>query len=283
MRAFLFLLLFTTINFSFNTGSNPFELVGQIKSKEGIILPNIYVQIWKDGEVINQTKTDNFGNYTLPLSKIGEFTVMAGNKNQYFHPTVIKEYSFHTLTRFTKNFELDIDKQVLQHQTARLRESYNHMIRNPKNMDYKRAFFKKFPKYGYETELFFNKDIPHKNLKKEAKTYMYIIFNRRVVGWASYMNKFIAYGQKTNMNAAGKHTKKFYNEAAVLIKEHPAELFKELATSSTKQVSKFFVWLFSGGEFGKKKHDGTFDFLSGKYQREYAIMLDAFDIHLNGE
>lgn len=277
MRSIFLLFFLTTIHFSFNTGTKPFELVGEIKSKEGIILPNIYVQIWKDGEVINQTKTDNHGMYKLPLSKIGEFTIIAGNKNKYFHPTVLKEYSFHTLTRFTQNFKLDIDIQVLHHQTARLRESYNHMIRNPKNMDYKRAFFKKFPKYGYETELFFNKNIPHKNLKKEAKTYMYIIFNRRVVGWASYMKKFIKYGQKTNMKVAGKNTIKFYNEAAILIKEHPEELFKELSTSSNKQVSKFFIWLFSGGKFGKKVQDGTFDFLSGKYSREHSLMLKAFE------
>jgi hypothetical protein len=278
------LLFISLISFSFSSGSNPFELVGHIESDEGIVLSNIYVQIWKNGDVINQTKTDNFGNYTLPLSKIGAFTIIAGNKNKYFNPNIVKEFDFHTITRFKKDFKLKIDKQILQRETTKLRESYNHMMKNPKNLSYKRAFFSQFPESGYETELFFNKDIPYKNLKKEAKMYMHIIFNKKVAGWAGYMIKFIRYSQKTNMSVAGPMTEKFYNQAVQIIKDHPLELYKELSsTKKEKKVTNFFVWMFSGEEFGKKAPDETFNFLSGKFSREYALMLDAFDQHLSNK
>tara|TARA_B110000211_G_C13942190_1_gene492223 strand:+ start:76 stop:927 length:852 start_codon:yes stop_codon:yes gene_type:complete len=277
------LLFITLISFSFSPGDNPFELVGHIQSEEGIILPNIYIQVWKNGDVINQTKTDNFGNYTLPLSKIGVFTIIAGNKNKYFHPNTAKDFDFHTITRFKKDFKLKIDKQILQRETTKLRESYNHMMKNRKNLSYRRAFFKQFPESGYETELFFNKSIPYTNLKKEAKIYLNVIFNKRVAGWAGYMNKFIRYGQKTNMSVAGPMTKKFYAEAAQIIKEHPLELYKELSTCKDKRVRKFFIWMFSGKKFGKKEPDPIFDFLSGKFNKEFVLMHDAFDTHLNGE
>lgn len=277
---FLFLI---SISLSFSSGDNPFELVGHIQSEEGVVLSNIYVQIWKNNEVINQVKTDNFGNYTLPLSKIGVFTIIAGNKNKYFHPLIIKGFDVHTITKFKQNFKLKIDKQILQRETTKLRESYNHMMKNPKNLSYRRAFFKQFPESGYETELFFNKSIPYTNLKKEAKTYLNVIFNKSVAGWAGYMNKFIRYGQKTNMKVAGPMTKKFYNQAAQMIKDHPLELFKELDTCKDKRTRKFFIWMFSGGKFGKKTPDPLFDFLSGKFNKQFVIMHDAFDTHQNGE
>jgi hypothetical protein len=277
------LLFITLINFSFSSEGNPFELVGHIQSEEGIVLSNIYVQIWKNGDVINQTKTDNLGNFTLPLSKIGTFTIIAGNKNKYFHPEKIEEFDFQKITRFRQSFKLKIDKQILQRETTKLRESYNHMMKNPRNLSYKRAFFNQFPESGYETELFFNKSIPYKNLKKEAKMYMHIFFGRKVVGWAGYMNKFIRYGQETNMKVAGPMTKKFYNEASLIIKEHPLELYKELSTCKNKRVTKFFIWMFSGKKFGKKNPDSLFDFLSGKFHKEYIIMFDAFDTYINEE
>lgn len=283
MRKIYNLIFIVLVSLSFSSGSNPFLLIGHIESERNIPLPDINIQIWKDGYVINKTKTDNFGNYKLPLSKTGVFTIIAGNKNKYFHPIIVKEYNFKSINKFTQNFKLIIDKQILQQETTRLRESYKHMMKNHRNHSYRRAFFKQFPESGYETELFFNKHIDELNLKKEARTYLNIIFKRRIVGWPGYMTKFIRYGQKTNMKAAGKMTKKFYDEAVKVIKDHPLELFKELSTSKDKKITQFFLWMFSGNKFGKKKPAGDFDFLSGKYSREYTLMLAAFDTHLNSQ
>lgn len=283
MRNIYKILFISLISYSFSLSNIPFELVGHIQSEEGIVLPNIYVQILKNGDVINQTKTDNSGNYKIQLSKIGVFTIIAGNKNKYFHPNIIKEYDFHIIAKFKKDFKLRIDKQILQRETTKLRESYKHMMKNPKNSSYKRAFFKQFPESGYETELFFNKSIPYKNLKKEAKIFLYVLFNRQVVGRSGYMNKFIRYAQKTNMKVAGPMSKKFYNGATKIIKEYPLELFKELSNCSDKRTRLFFIWMFSGDQFGEKKPDPIFDFLSSKFDEEFAIMHEAFDIHIHGE
>lgn len=277
MRTFCNLILIIVISFSFTPSETPFVLVGHVESQQGIVLPNIYIQVWKDGDVINQTKTDNFGNYRLPLSKIGVFTIIAGNKNKYFHPNISKEFKIGKIGKYKKDFNLLIDKQILQRETTRLRESYNHMMKNPKNLSYKRAFFKQFPNAGYETELFFNKHITHINLKKESKTYMNAVFKGRVAGWTGYMLKFIRYGQKTNMKVAGPMTKKFYAESCEMIKQKPLELFRELSSMRKKKVNKFFVYLFSGGAFGKSEPDSIFDFLSGKYSREYNLMQAAFE------
>jgi len=271
------------ISYSFLRDNTPFELVGHVKTEEGIVLPNIYIQVLKNGDVINQTKTDNFGNFILPLSKLGVFSIKVGIKNKYFLPTIIKKYDFHSIKRFKKDFNLKIDKQILQRETTKLKESYNHMIKNQKNLSYKRAFFNQFPESGYETELFFNKSIPYQNLKKEAKTYFYILFNRQIVGRSSYMNKFIRYGQKTNMSVAGPITKKFYNEASIMIKEYPLELFKELNTCKDKTTRTFFLWMFSGNKFGQKVPDPIFNFLSIKFNKEFVIMHEAFDAYINGD
>jgi len=275
------LVLILFISLSFSSGNSPFVLTGHVESRQGIVLPNIYIQIWKNGDVINQTKTDNFGNYKITLLKTGVCKIIAGNKNKYFHPIIIKEFDFNSTQKFKQNFKLLIDKQVLQRETTKLRESYNHMMKNHKNLSYKRAFFKQFPASGYETELFFNKNIAHINLKVEAKNYMTTIFKRRVVGWSGYMMKFIQYGQKTNMKVAGSMTNKFYSGASQIIKNHPLELFKELSTSKDNKITQFFIWLFSGNEFGEKELINDFKFLSEKYKREYQLMLSAFDNHLN--
>lgn len=276
VRDYLKYFFIGVVIFSFTFQPATFQLVGHIESDEGIVLPNIYVQIWEKGEVINQTKTDNFGNYKLILPKKGSFTVMAGNKNKYFHPTILKEALFQELKEYQQDFKLKIDIQILQHETSRLRESYNHMLRNPKNLGYKQAFFSRFPASGYETELFFNKDINYPNLKKESSQYMKIIFNRQLVGWAAYMNKFIKYAQRTEMTVSLKTTQKFYEEAVQIIKDHPLELFSELESSSDKRIKLFFRWLFSGGKFGTSKPLSTFDYISGKFPREYSLMQDAF-------
>lgn len=110
---------------AFTPGEYPFELTGKIKSTEGFNLANIVVQIWKNGEIVAKGKTDKEGDYTIPLSKLGTYTLIAGNKDPYFHPNKSEEFIFHTPTRFTKNFTLEIDFQILQHETSRLRESYH--------------------------------------------------------------------------------------------------------------------------------------------------------------
>ena len=74
------------ISFEYKT----FELIGEVTSEQGIAITDTYVQIWDKGEVIAQTKTDNLGQYTLPLPKIGTFTVMAGNRNKYFQNSFLE-------------------------------------------------------------------------------------------------------------------------------------------------------------------------------------------------
>ena len=90
------------ISYSFIEDNTPFELVGHVKTEEGIVLSNIYIQVLKNGDVINQTKTDNFGNFILPLYKLGVFTIKVGIKNKYFLPTIIKKYDFHSIKGLKK-------------------------------------------------------------------------------------------------------------------------------------------------------------------------------------
>lgn len=283
MRKILPLLftIFCTLSFTFSY--KPFELIGKVTSHQGFPIPNTYVQIWDQGEVIAQTKTDNFGNYVLPLPKIGEFTIMAGNKNKYFHPKKMEEYNFHMSTQFKEDFKLEIDKQVLQEECTRLRESYRHMIHNPKNLSYRRSFLSRFPNNGLELELFFSNNVKEVNLKKEAKRYINTVFQQGFAGRTTYMILFTKFAQKTDMRVADKQTRKFYEGAVYVINENKEILFKELENTSPKKVKNMFVWMFSGGAFGTKKMTTSFDHLEAKYPQVYAIMLDAFDVYLNGE
>ena len=273
----IFIIIIISLSFGFEYKT--FELIGKVTSEQGIAITDTYVQIWDKGEVIAQTKTDNLGQYTLPLPKIGTFTVMAGNRNKYFHAISLKEYSFHIKAQFKENFFLEIDKQELQDETVRLRESYHLMIHNFKNSTHRRKFINRFPKSGTELELFFSVDVKEKNLKKEAKRYISTLFQERFTGRTTYFLLFIRFAQKTDMRVAGKSTKKFYDEAVTIIKKYPKQLFDELSTSKPERVSNFFKWMFSGGAFGKNKITKEFDFLQGKYKREYAIMLDEFDAY----
>jgi len=180
------ILFISLISYSFSPSNIPFELVGHIQSEEGIVLPNIYVQVIKNGDVINQTKTDNLGNYKMQLSKTGVFKIIAGNKNKYFHPNIIKEYDFHIIAKFKKDFKLQIDKQILQRETTKLRESYKHMMKNPKNLSYKRAFFKQFPECGYETNYSLTNLSLTKTLKKRLKCfYMFCLTGKLLVELAT--------------------------------------------------------------------------------------------------
>ena len=71
------------LTFSFKNKS--LELTGAITSEHGFVIPKTYVQLLENGEIIAQTKTDNFGKYTLLLPKIGKFTLRAGYKSKFFH------------------------------------------------------------------------------------------------------------------------------------------------------------------------------------------------------
>lgn len=282
MRKFLPFLFIAICSLSFSLEYKPFELIGAIKTETGIPVSNTYVQIWERGDVIAQTKTDNFGNYVLPLPKIGEFTLMAGNKNKYFHPKKMEEYNFHTSTRFKQDFILSIDKQALQEECARLRESYKHMVHNSKNLTYRRSFLSRFPKSGLEMELFFSSEVKEVNLKKEAKRYIQTVFQENFTGRNTYLIMFLRFAQKSDMRVAGKSTRKYYEGAVQVINKNKELMFKEFMNTKDKQILNFFVWMFSGESYGKKKMDKSFDYLSGKYSRVYSLMAEAFDIYLNG-
>lgn len=270
------------VSLAFSVEFKPFELIGVVKTQQGFVIPDTYVQIWEQGEVIAQTKTKNDGTYTLPIPKIGEFTVMVGNKNEYFHPKKIEAFNFHTSTQFEKNFTLELDEQELKEECVRLRETYRHMVHNPKNMSYRRIFIQRFPRSGLELEIFFSKDVDAENLQKEARRYLHTLFEYGLLSRTTYFLKFIQFSQHTDMRFAEKQTQKFYGGAVEIIKKHPADLFKELSQTKPKKVSNFFLWMFSGGEFGTKKMTTEFDFLLEKYPTEYALMVKAFETYKNG-
>ncbi|MFT4900708.1 MAG: hypothetical protein ACI9U0_002515, partial [Flavobacteriales bacterium] len=71
MRKVLPIFIIIIISISFGFEYKTFELIGKVTSEQGIAITDTYVQIWDKGEVIAQTKTDNLGQYTLPLPKIG--------------------------------------------------------------------------------------------------------------------------------------------------------------------------------------------------------------------
>lgn len=282
MRKVLTILILCISCNAFAQGYKPFELIGKVSSEQGFAIPNTYVQIWENGDVIAQTKTDNFGNYILPLPKIGEFTIMAGNKNKYFHPISKKNYNFHMSTQFEENFVLTIDKQVLQEECARLRESYRHMVHNSKNLSYRRTFLSRFPSSGLELELFFSSAVKEVNLKKEAKRYINTIFQDGFAGRTTYVILFTKFAKRTDMRVARKQTLKYYEGAVPVILKNKEVFFKELDNMKPKQVRQFFLWLFSGGSFGKKKMDKSFDYLESKYPVVYELMVQAFDQYING-
>lgn len=279
MKKVHFAVVICLIALTFSFVYKPFELKGKVSSPYGVAIPNCYVQIWERGDVIAQTKTNNKGEYTLPLSKIGEFNIMIGNKNKFFHPKTIKQYSFHTSTTFEENYVLDIDKQELQEEITKLRESYRHMIHNRKNMSYRRAYLSRFPKNGSQMELFFGKNVNETNLKKEANRYIHTMFQTNFAGNVTYMVMFIKYSQRTDVRYSGKVSQKFYDNAIEVIKNNHSVLFKELEACNPKQIKNFFVWMFSGGSFGKQKMATDFDYLAVKFPREYALLTEAFELY----
>ena len=206
------------LTFSFKNKS--LELTGAITSEHGFVIPKTYVQLLENGEIIAQTKTDNFGKYTLLLPKIGKFTLRAGYKSKFFHQKKIKDFEVSLNNVFHQNFTLSIDKQVLHEECSRLRESYRHMIHNKKNLTYRRSFLTRFPKSGIEMELFFSSEITELNLKKEAKRYLQTIFEKNFTGRTTYMMIFVKFAQKTDMRASGKNTKEYYNGATEIINKN---------------------------------------------------------------
>lgn len=281
MRKYFSILIISLFCLSFNFANNTLELKGSITSDQGFIIPKTYVQIWEKGEIIAQTKTDNFGKYKLTLPKIGTFTLKAGYKNKFFHPQTIQDYTFTTIAKFEYDFVLKIDKQVLHEECSRLRESYRHMIHNPKNLTYRRSFLNRFPKCGIEMELFFSNEVLELNLKKEAKRYLHTVFEKNFTGRTTYVMIFLKFAQKTDMRATGKNTKIFYEEAVKIIHKNKEIVFKELESVGDKYVSNFFIWMFSGGSFGTKKMDQSFDYLSPKYPKTYILMQQAHQEYLN--
>jgi hypothetical protein len=130
-------------------------------------------------------------------------------------------------------------------------------------------------------ELFFSDEIPELNLKKEAKRYLHVIFEKNFTGRTTYLMMFLKLSQKTDMRAAGKNTQKFYDEAALIINANKSILFKELENMRDKNVHNFFIWMFSGGAFGAKKMDNSFEYLSAKYPKVYELMVKAYATYLS--
>ena len=281
MRKHFSIVFISLFCLSFSYSNNTLQLTGVINSEQGFVIPKTYVQIWENGEIIAQTKTDNFGKYKLNLPKIGTFTIKAGYKNKFFHSKTIEDYTFTTIAKFEHNFVLKIDKQVLHEECSRLRESYRHMNQNPKNLTYRRSFLNRFPKSGVELELFFSSQVPELNLKKEAKRYLHTIFEKNFTGRTTYMMIFLSFAQKTDMRACGRNTRIFYDEAVKIINVNKEILFKELKNLGDKYVLNFFLWMFSGGSFGTKTMDTSFDYLSPKYPEVYDLMVHASKNYFN--
>ncbi len=281
MRKYVSIFIISIFCLSFKYSNNTLELAGSITSDQGFVIPKTYVQIWEKGEIIAQTKTDNFGKYKLSLPKIGTFTLKAGYKNKFFHSKTIEDYTFTTIAKFEYNFVLKIDKQVLHEECSRLRESYRHMNHNPKNLTYRRSFLNRFPKSGVELELFFSSEVPELNLKKEAKRYLHTVFEKNFTGRTTYLMIFMKFAQKTDMRATGKNTKIFYAEAVKIINNNKEVLYKELEKVGDKYVLNFFLWMFSGGSFGTKTMDTSFDYLASKYPDVYDLMVHASKNYFN--
>ncbi len=283
MKIYLSILFICICCFTLCSKNKSLELTGKITSEHGFVIPKTYVQLIENGEIIAQTKTDNFGKYKLLLPKIGKFTLRAGYKSKFFHSKKIKEFEVTLNNKFQQNFILHIDKQVLHEECSRLRESYRHMTHNKKNLTYRRSFLTRFPKSGIEMELFFSSEITELNLKKEAKRYLQTIFEENFTGRTTYIIIFVKFAQKTDMRASGKHTKDFYNGATEIINKNKEILFTELQNLDERYVLKFFLWMFSGGRFGQKKMDTSFDYLSEKYPETYNLMVHAHKNYLNGK
>ena len=268
------------ISLSINLNAKPFELIGRVSSIQGFPIPNTTVQIKENNRVVGQTRTNNFGEYKLPISKTGSFKLIAGNQNKFFHPMEIEEFKFNKINQFKQNFTLTIDKQVLQEECARLRESYRHMVHNSKNMSYKRAFINRFPKNGIEMELFFSPLVHEVNLKKEAKRYIQTVFRNNFTGRNTYIILFIRFAQRTDMRIAGKNTKKFYENSIPIINANKEILYKELENTDEKYTLNFFIWMFSGGAYGEKKMMPSFDYLAEKYPKIYTLMAKSFETYI---
>ena len=271
------------ISLSFSLKTTPFELKGKVSSHQGFPIPNALVQIKENNRVIAQTRTNNFGEYNIPIIKTGTFSLIAGNQNKYFHPVAIEEFEFNKINSFKQDFKLSIDKQVLQEECARLRESYRHMVHNSRNISYKRAFLNRFPKSGIELELFFSSLVHEVNLKKEAKRYIQTIFRHNFAGRNTYIILFIRFAQQTDMRIAGKQTKKFYEYATPIINANKEILFKELENAKDRQALNLFLWMFSGGSYGQKKMNPTFDYLAEKYPKVYTLMAKSFETYRKEE
>ena len=113
MKKHCSILLICLCCLSFGFKNKSLELTGKITSEHGFVIPRTYVQLLENGEIIAQTKSDNFGNYKLLLPKIGKFTLKAGYKSKFFHPEKIKNYEVSLNNKFQQNCILSIDKQVL--------------------------------------------------------------------------------------------------------------------------------------------------------------------------
>jgi hypothetical protein len=272
-------ILVALISISFNLNAKTFELIGKVSSIQGFPIPNTTIKIKENNRVIGQTRTNNFGEYKLLIRKTGTFKLIAGEHNKFFHPMEIEAFKFNELNQFTQNFTLSIDKQVLQEECARLRESYRHMIHNSKNLSYKRAFINRFPKNGVEMELFFSSLVHEVNLKKEAKRYIQTVFKNNFTGRNTYIVLFIRFSQRTDMRIAGKNTKKFYDYSIPVINANKEILYKELENTDEKYTLKFFLWMFSGGAYVSKKMIPSFDYLAEKYPKVYSLMTKSFETY----
>ena len=280
MKAYFSILIFSIYFVVSSFKGKTLELTGKVTSEHGFVIPKTYVQILEKGEIIAQTKTDNFGKYKILIPKVGKFTIRAGYKNKFFHSKKIENCEFTLKKNIEKNFVLIIDKQVLHEECSRLRESYRHMIHNSKNLGYRRSFLNRFPKSGLEMELFFSSEVLDLNLKKEAKKYLNTIFERNFTGRTTYIILFVKFAQKTDMRTAKKNTRTFYNGAVEIINKNKEVLFNELQNLDEKYVLNFFLWMFSGGSYGKQKMDTSFDYLEPKYPETYNLMVYAHENYL---
>lgn len=264
-------LFFCTIFLSLKS-QNVFELSGTVRAISGEYLYGIDVSLWQDGEMMNSVESDIYGEYTMPLFKTGTYQIIVAARFPYFHQVDVEEFTIHTVTTFTKSFELKPDQHRLKHTCTRLVESDNQVITNPKNEDYKQLYFKNFPTSSVMIELFFNRMNRKVNLNRSEDYFFKQFFEQDLTGSSSYIRHILGFAKTAYPNKRNPYTEMYRSYALAFCKDNSGDMFNELSSMSNKSVETFFKFLFFN-ETGVESIPKEFSVFQGKFQREYNILM----------